>query len=282
MNEHDLERSRSSSATPSTSYRDAPRTSRFAEWDARAAASAEASPDANPNFVKVLAPLTGVFYRAASPDAAPFVEPGDRIEAGDVVCVLEAMKLFNEIQSDYARHHRAHLPENGELVSQGDELLWIDPSFVTADRRQGLSRTPRLRRTARRSPRTAGRAAVPRTSRGDRRRRRSGAARRQKSVVVRERRQRRPRRSTWRPNSRGDILRERPGAQQRSAVGELVDVDVHRQRLRLRHVFSRQVEAFAQKGDVVIGMTTSGTSRNVVLALEAAQKARCRHGRIYR
>lgn len=92
------------------------------------AAQAEApSRVADPNFTKVLAPLTGVFYRSPSPDAAPFVEPGDRINVGDVVCVLEAMKLFNEIQSDYGGTIARILPENGELVSQGDELLWIDP-----------------------------------------------------------------------------------------------------------------------------------------------------------
>lgn len=92
-----------------------------------AATPAEApSPAANPNVTKVLAPLTGVFYRSPSPDAAPFVEAGSRIEAGDVVCVLEAMKLFNEIQSDYGGTVVRILPENGELVSQGDELIWID------------------------------------------------------------------------------------------------------------------------------------------------------------
>ena len=82
---------------------------------------------ADPNFAKVLAPLTGVFYRAASPDTPPFVEPGNRIDVGDIVCVLEAMKLFNEIQSDYGGTVVRVLPENGELVSQGDELIWIDP-----------------------------------------------------------------------------------------------------------------------------------------------------------
>lgn len=85
------------------------------------------SPAANPNYSKVLAPLTGVFYRSPSPDAAPFVQAGDRIDVSDVVCVLEAMKLFNEIQSDYGGTIVRILPENGELVSQGDELMWIDP-----------------------------------------------------------------------------------------------------------------------------------------------------------
>jgi acetyl-CoA carboxylase biotin carboxyl carrier protein len=78
------------------------------------------------NATKVLAPLTGVFYRAASPDVAPYVEVGDRVEPGDVLCVLEAMKLFNEIQSDDAGIILRIVPDNGELVSQGDELFWIE------------------------------------------------------------------------------------------------------------------------------------------------------------
>jgi acetyl-CoA carboxylase biotin carboxyl carrier protein len=79
------------------------------------------------NVTKVLAPLTGVFYRSPSPDAAPYVEVGDRVQTGDVLCVLEAMKLFNEIQSDDAGKILRVVPDNGELVSQGDELFWIEP-----------------------------------------------------------------------------------------------------------------------------------------------------------
>jgi acetyl-CoA carboxylase biotin carboxyl carrier protein len=82
-------------------------------------------PVAGANVTKVLAPLTGVFYRASSPDAVPYVEVGDRVEQGDVLCVLEAMKLFNEIQSDDAGTIVRVVPDNGELVSQGGELFWI-------------------------------------------------------------------------------------------------------------------------------------------------------------
>jgi len=92
-----------------------------------AAGPADAGPLAPANVTKVVAPLTGVFYRASSPDAQAYVEPGDRVEAGDVICVLEAMKLFNEIQSDYAGTIVRIVPENGELVSQGEELFWIGP-----------------------------------------------------------------------------------------------------------------------------------------------------------
>jgi acetyl-CoA carboxylase biotin carboxyl carrier protein len=79
------------------------------------------------NVTKMLAPLTGVFYRASSPDTEPYVEVGDRVEPGDVLCVLEAMKLFNEIQSDDAGTIVRIVPDNGELVSQGGELFWIKP-----------------------------------------------------------------------------------------------------------------------------------------------------------
>ncbi len=79
------------------------------------------------NVTRVLAPLTGVFYRSPSPDAAPYVDVGDRVEPGDILCVLEAMKLFNEIQSDDAGRIVRIVPDNGELVSQGGELFWIEP-----------------------------------------------------------------------------------------------------------------------------------------------------------
>ncbi len=108
---------------------------RIAHDPARGAASAppvpadggETVPVAGPLVKRVTAPLTGVFYSAASPDAEPFVAVGDRVGAGDVLCILEAMKLFNEIQSDYAGTVARILPENGELVSQGADLFWIEP-----------------------------------------------------------------------------------------------------------------------------------------------------------
>lgn len=95
---------------------------------AAAAPSEGASAPAPPaNVKRVTAPLTGVFYRSPSPDADMFVNIGDRVENGTVLCILEAMKLFNEIQSDYAGTIARIIPENGELVSQGDELFWIAP-----------------------------------------------------------------------------------------------------------------------------------------------------------
>lgn len=89
--------------------------------------SEDAALVAGANVSKVLAPLTGVFYRSPSPDAPPYVEVGDRVAPGDVLCVLEAMKLFNEIQSDDGGKIARIVPDNGELVSQGEELFWLEP-----------------------------------------------------------------------------------------------------------------------------------------------------------
>lgn len=102
---------------PGASYAPAAAASGVADAGAPAAAPA--------NVKRVTAPLTGVFYRSSSPDAEPFVNVGDRVESGDVICILEAMKLFNEIQTEYSGNVVRIVPENGELVSQGDELFWI-------------------------------------------------------------------------------------------------------------------------------------------------------------
>ena len=92
-----------------------------------APAAASSAPAASANVKKVTAPLVGVFYRSAAPDAEAFVKEGDRVEAGQVLCILEAMKLFNEIASDYSGIVTRIVPENGELVSLGQELFWIEP-----------------------------------------------------------------------------------------------------------------------------------------------------------
>ncbi len=84
-------------------------------------------PVAPANYKKVTAPIIGVFYRAPAPGADAFVEIGDRVSAGQTLCILEAMKLMNEITSDYAGVVKRILPDNGALVSLGEELVWIEP-----------------------------------------------------------------------------------------------------------------------------------------------------------
>ncbi len=103
-----------------------------AQTSAAPAASANSSAfaaqtQAPSNAKKVTAPLVGVFYRSPSPDAESFVDVGDRVEPGQVLCILEAMKLFNEITSDYGGVVTRIIPENGELVSLGQEMFWIEP-----------------------------------------------------------------------------------------------------------------------------------------------------------
>jgi acetyl-CoA carboxylase biotin carboxyl carrier protein len=129
MDEHDLDsiKVKLGDATYELSRRVEPAFSAEPQRIAGTAADEPGAPVASPNVTKVFAPLTGVFYRSPSPDSAAFVEVGDRVQPGDVLCVLEAMKLFNEIQSDDAGTIARIVPGNGELVSQGDELFWIDP-----------------------------------------------------------------------------------------------------------------------------------------------------------
>ncbi len=98
----------------------------YAEAGSAAFAPA-AGPAAAANYKKVTAPIIGVFYRSAAPGAEAFVDLGDRVEVGQVLCILEAMKLMNEITSDFAGVVRRILPENGALVSLGEEMFWIEP-----------------------------------------------------------------------------------------------------------------------------------------------------------
>jgi acetyl-CoA carboxylase biotin carboxyl carrier protein len=88
------------------------------------AADALAVPD---RALRVTAPVVGVFYRSASPGSDPFVSVGDRVAVGQPLCILEAMKLMNEITSDFAGIVTRILPENGELVRLNEELFWIEP-----------------------------------------------------------------------------------------------------------------------------------------------------------
>ena len=74
---------------------------------------------------QVKSPMVGTFYRAASPGAKPFVEVGDSVEVGDTICIIEAMKLMNEIESDKAGVVKQVLAENGQPVEFGQPLVVI-------------------------------------------------------------------------------------------------------------------------------------------------------------
>ena len=83
------------------------------------------APPAEPEGHMVKSPMVGTFYRAASPGAKPFVEAGDSVEVGDTLCIIEAMKLMNEIESDKAGVVKQVLVENGQPVEFGQPLVVI-------------------------------------------------------------------------------------------------------------------------------------------------------------
>lgn len=79
-----------------------------------------------PGLMPILAPLVGVFYGAGSPGAKPFVSEGDTVERGQVVGIVEAMKVMNEVTSDYRGVVQEILVENGEAVQHEQKLMLIN------------------------------------------------------------------------------------------------------------------------------------------------------------
>jgi len=79
------------------------------------------------NTTEIKAPMVGIFYRAPSPEAPPFVETGQIIEIGQVICIIEAMKLMNEIKSEIKGKVLEILVENGEPVEFGQPLFLVEP-----------------------------------------------------------------------------------------------------------------------------------------------------------
>ena len=88
-------------------------------------ATAEAPPAAVAGHV-VKSPMVGTFYRSPSPDAKPFVQVGDTVKAGQTICIIEAMKLMNEIEADADGMVKSILVENGQPVEYGEALLVIE------------------------------------------------------------------------------------------------------------------------------------------------------------
>ncbi len=85
------------------------------------------APAAATNQIKVTSPIVGTFYRASSPDKPPYVEVGDVVKKGQVLCIIEAMKLMNEIESESAGKVVQVLVENGQPVEYGQVLFVIEP-----------------------------------------------------------------------------------------------------------------------------------------------------------
>jgi oxaloacetate decarboxylase alpha subunit len=79
------------------------------------------------NYTTIVAPMVGTFYRAPSPDAPPYVNVGDEVEVGQPLCIIEAMKLMNEIESEVKGRIIEILVENAQPVEYGQPLFIIEP-----------------------------------------------------------------------------------------------------------------------------------------------------------
>lgn len=102
----------------------APSVAEIAEAAAVSAAAVAAEAAAAGHTVK--SPMVGTFYRSSSPGAAPFVQVGDTVKEGDTLCIIEAMKILNEIESDKSGTVKQILCENGQAVEYGQALYIIE------------------------------------------------------------------------------------------------------------------------------------------------------------
>ncbi|HEU5335006.1 MAG TPA: acetyl-CoA carboxylase biotin carboxyl carrier protein [Terriglobales bacterium] len=109
----------------------APAEARAAVPAASSAASAAAPPPAEPakeeGLHVITSPIVGTFYESPSPGSPPFVKPGDAVEPGQVLCIIEAMKLMNEIECDVAGELANRLVKNGQPVEYGQPLFEVRP-----------------------------------------------------------------------------------------------------------------------------------------------------------
>jgi acetyl-CoA carboxylase biotin carboxyl carrier protein len=112
---------------PQAGMAHAPSTAPVTQVSAGAAPASAAAPaePAEPEGHLVKSPMVGTFYRAAAPGAKPFVEVGDTVQAGDTLCIIEAMKLMNEIESDKTGVVKQILAESGQPVEFGQPLVVI-------------------------------------------------------------------------------------------------------------------------------------------------------------
>ncbi len=93
---------------------------------AEAGATDAAAEEVGEDLFEVESPMVGTFYRAPAPDAPPYVEVGDRVSQGQTLCILEAMKLMNELESEVAGEIREICVQNAEPVEYGQVLFRID------------------------------------------------------------------------------------------------------------------------------------------------------------
>jgi acetyl-CoA carboxylase biotin carboxyl carrier protein len=84
-----------------------------------------AEPPADPNLILIKSPIVGTFYEGPAPDAPPFVRVGERVQPGHVLCIIESMKLMNEIEAELAGVVESQLVRNGQPVEYGEALFAI-------------------------------------------------------------------------------------------------------------------------------------------------------------
>ena len=95
--------------------------------EASASASGRPGPSAEEGLHIVKSPIVGTFYESPSPGSPPFVKPGDTVESGQILCIIEAMKLMNEIEADASGEVVKRLVNNGQPVEYGQALFSIRP-----------------------------------------------------------------------------------------------------------------------------------------------------------
>ena len=89
-------------------------------------ATAEAKVESVPKGTPITAPMVGTFYAAPSPEAAPFVKVGDSVAVGQVVCIIEAMKLMNEIEAEVSGKITEICVKNGDAIEFGQVLMYVE------------------------------------------------------------------------------------------------------------------------------------------------------------
>ncbi len=113
-------------AAPAPAYAPPPPAAPAAQAPAAPTLSAQASEPVEEDGFQVTAPMVGTYYAASSPGAAPYVQVGDRINEGDTLCIIEAMKMMNQVEADVSGVVKSIRVQNGEPVEYGQTLFVID------------------------------------------------------------------------------------------------------------------------------------------------------------
>lgn len=114
---------------PPASYSGGNAATAVQQENAPAKTEEKAAPSANgKNLIEIHSPIVGTFYRAPSPNADPYVQVGQQISKGNVLCIVEAMKLMNEIESEYDGKIVKLMVENGQPVEYNQVLFLVEPN----------------------------------------------------------------------------------------------------------------------------------------------------------